>query len=296
MDSDNYYNISRKVSLVSIVVDALLSLFKIFFGLIGKSQVIFLDGIHSLSDLVTDLATFFVLKVANQPPDEDHPYGHGKIETIATLMISVALFIVVFFLFKDSISKIISPTKELPERFTIWIAILSIIVKEILYRYTLIKGKQIKSELLIANAHHHRSDALSSVAALIGLLLIIYTPFKYGEIIASFVVILMILHTAYEIGKEAFMELIDTIVDLPEKEDISQKILSINGIETFHHFRIIKSGVFYKVEIDIEVDPNMRLYDAHELSKKVKELIQKELKNTIHVIVHVDPYDPEKEH
>lgn len=296
MENKQYYLVSKKVSLISILVDAVLSALKIVFGLLGKSQVIFLDGIHSLSDLVTDLATFFIVKVANQPPDEEHPYGHGKVETIATLMISVVLFMVVFFLFKDNISKINDTDSVIPAKFTIFIAILSILIKEGLYRYTLIKGKEIKSDLLIANAHHHRSDSLSSVAALIGLVLIIFTPFKYGEIIASFIVILMILHAAYEIGKDAYLELIDTVVEVEEKEIISKKILEINGIETFHHFRIIKSGVFYKIEIDIEVDPNMRLYDAHNLSKDVKNVIQKELANAIHVIVHVDPYDPNKEH
>ncbi len=296
MENNQYYVVSKKVSLISILVDGILSTLKIVFGLLGKSQVIFLDGIHSLSDLVTDLATFFIVKVANQPPDDDHPYGYGKVETIATLMISMVLFMVVFFLFKDNISRINNPSAVTPAKFTIFIAIFSILIKEGLYRYTLIKGKEIKSDLLIANAHHHRSDALSSVAALIGLILIIFTPFKYGEIIASFIVILMILHAAYEIGKDAYLELIDTVIEVEEKEIISKKILEISGIETFHHFRIIKSGVFYKIEIDIEVNPDMRLYDAHELSKDVKNVIQKELSNAIHVIVHVDPYDPEKEH
>jgi len=296
MENKQYYNVSKKVSAISILVDALLSALKIIFGFLGNSQVILLDGIHSLSDLATDLATFFIVKVANQPPDDDHPYGHGKVETIATLMISVVLFMVVFFLFKDNISKIGNPATVIPATFTIYIALISILIKEGLYRYTLIKGKEIKSDLLIANAHHHRSDALSSVAALIGLVLIIFTPFKYGEIIASFIVILMILHAAYEIGKEAYLELIDTVVELEEKESISKKILEIDGIESFHHFRIIKSGMFYKIEIDIEVDPDMRLYDAHELSRDVRKLIETEIPKAIHVIVHVDPYDPDKEH
>jgi divalent metal cation (Fe/Co/Zn/Cd) transporter len=117
----------------------------------------------------------------------------------------------------------------------------------------------------------------------------IFTSFKYGEIIASFVVILMILHAAYEIGKDAYLELIDTVVDLEESEIISKRILEINEVERFHHFRIIKSGVFYKVEIDIEVDPDMRLYDAHETSREVKKIIEEELKSAIHIIVHVDP-------
>jgi len=292
MESNQYYKVSKKVSAVSILVDGLLSALKIVFGILGKSQVIFLDGIHSLSDLVTDLATFFVVKVANEPPDDDHPYGHGKVETIATLMISVVLFMVVFFLLKDNISRINSSKTEIPKTFTLYIAFISILIKEALYRYTLVKGKEIKSDLLIANAHHHRSDALSSVAALIGLGLMIFTPFKYGEIIASFVVILMILHAAYEIGKDAYLELIDTIVELEEKENISKKIREIKGIDDFHHFRIIKSGMFYKIEIDIEVDPNMRLYDAHELSRDVRFLIEKELPKAIHVIVHVDPTKP----
>jgi len=296
MENNKYYKVSKKVSLISIIVDALLSALKIVFGIMGKSQVILLDGIHSLSDLATDLATFFIVKVANQPPDDDHPYGHGKVETIATLMISVVLALVVFFLFKDNISRINTPTTSIPAKFTIFVAIASILIKEGLYRYTLIKGREIKSDLLIANAHHHRSDALSSVAALIGLILIIFTPFKYGEIIASFVVILMILHAAYEIGKEAFLELIDTVIELEEKENISKKILEIKGIDSFHHFRVIKSGMFYKIEIDIEVDPDMRLYDAHELSRDVRKLIEEEIPKAIHVIVHVDPYDLSKEH
>jgi len=296
MENKQYFDISKRVSFISIVVDALLSGLKIIFGILGNSQVILLDGIHSLSDLATDLATFFIVKVANQPPDDDHPYGHGKVETIATLMISVVLFMVVFFLIKDNISKIFSPVTVIPEGFTVYVAVFSILVKEGLYRYTLLQGKKIKSDLLIANAHHHRSDALSSIAALVGLVLIIYTPFKYGEIIASFVVILMILHAAYEIGKDAYMELIDTVVDYEGKEEIEKKILALDGIESFHHFRIIKSGMFYKIEIDIEVDPDMRLYDAHELSRDVRRLIEKEIPKAIHVIVHVDPYDPDKEH
>jgi len=295
LENNQYFKVSKKVSIVSILVDGLLSALKIIFGIVGKSQVILLDGIHSLSDLATDLGTFFIVKVANEPPDDNHPYGHGKIETIATLMISIVLFLVVFFLFKDNIARINSNTHEIPATFTLYVAIFSILIKEALYRYTLIKGKEIESDLLIANAHHHRSDALSSVAALIGLALMIFTPFKYGEIIASFVVILMILHAAYEIGKDAFLELIDTVVELENKESISQKIREIKGVDEFHHFRVIKSGMFYKIDIDIEVDPNMKLFDAHEISRDVKLLIEKEIPKAINVIVHVDPYDPDKE-
>jgi len=295
LENNQYFKVSKKVSLVSILVDGLLSALKIIFGIIGKSQVVLLDGIHSLSDLATDLGTFFIVKVANEPPDDDHPYGHGKIETIATLMISIVLFLVVFFLFKDNISRINSKTHEIPATFTLYVAFFSILIKEVLYRYTLIKGKEIESDLLIANAHHHRSDALSSVAALIGLGLMIFTSFKYGEVIASFVVILMILHAAYEIGKDAFLELIDTVIELENKESIIKKILELEEIDMFHHFRTIKSGMFYKIEIDIEVDPDMKLKDAHEASRKVKELLQREIPKAIHIIVHIDPYDPDKE-
>ena len=285
-----YYKESRKVSIISIWVDAILSFGKIFFGILGHSQVIFLDGIHSLSDLVTDLVTFFIIKVANEPPDEEHPYGHGKIETIAALMISILLFIVVFYLFKNSIALLSQDEQIIPESYTIIIAFLSVLFKEILFRYTLVKGKNINSRLLIANAHHHRSDALSSVAALIGLVFVIYTPFKYGESIASFIVILMILHAAYEIGKEAFWELVDTVVELDEKIVIIEKILKLEYLYHYHNFRIIQSGVSYKVEIDIELEPTLDVVTAHDISKVVKNIIQEEIPNAIHVIVHIDPF------
>jgi len=291
LNKDNYYNESRKVSLISIWVDSILSFGKIFFGILGNSQVIVLDGIHSLSDLLTDLVTFFIIKVANEPPDEEHPYGHGKIETIATLLISFLLFLVVFFLLKNSIILLFKDEQIIPKSFTIIIAVLSVVFKEILFRYTLIKGKKIDSNLLIANAHHHRSDALSSVAALIGLLLVIYTPFQYGESIASFIVILMISHAAYEIGRDAFWELVDTVVELPEKKQIVEEIFKIEKLYGFHNFRIIRSGVSYKVEIDIEVDPSLDVKTAHDMSKDVKDIIKKNIPNSIHIIVHIDPFE-----
>lgn len=279
-----------QVTLWGMVVNLILTAIKFIGGFFGNSAVLIADGVHSLSDLITDIMTIIMVRIAAKPPDRDHPHGHGKVETLAALGVAAILCYVGGSIIYEQIKAFFQPEPEiLPSNITLWIAGISIAAKEVLYRYTYKIGKLFQSKLVMANAHHHRTDALSSIAALIGLIVVIFSGRFEGEAIAAIIVGGMIVHAAYEIGKESVLELIDTRQFPPEQDAVEALLLKQDGVLGCHDFIIRFSGPFWVVEIDIEVSETLSVKEGHLVADRVKKTIMTELNRVHRVIVHVDP-------
>ena len=291
----------RKITILGLFVNFFLTILKIVIGLFGKSSSVVADGFHSLSDCSTDIAVIIGVKYWNKEPDEDHPYGHRRIEAMVSSFIAIALASVGFFLIYESITKIHNAVYnngiyQIPEWSTFWIAIISIITKEILYHKTARKAVELKSTSLLANAWHHRSDAFSSipVALAIG-----FT--KYNESwaildpIASVVVSFFILQAAYMISKPALLELSDSGASEISVAKIKEIATSVEGVQSVHGIRTRYHGNGLHVDLHIQVDPDLTVREGHEIAGHAKRHLLEDGPEVIDVLVHLEPGEPRKE-
>ena len=292
--------VARKATLIGFFVNALLAVFKIAAGTIGKSGAMFADGIHSLSDFLTDLVVLVGIKFTEQPEDDCHNYGHGKYETLATLIISVFLFVVGFEILKSgirNISLIINDgVIESPKVIALLAAVLSIVMKEILYRYTLKVGKKIESPAVIANAWHHRSDSFSSMGTLFGIggAIVLGEKWVILDPIASVIVSVFIFKVAFEILKPAVDELLEISLNDEEKKDIVEIIVKEKEVIEYHKIRTRKIGNKAIIEFHILVDENMNIKIAHEVSNRIEKNLNERFGNDSIITVHIEPYVSEE--
>lgn len=292
--------VARKVTLVGFFVNAFLAVFKIAAGTIGKSGAMFADGIHSLSDFLTDLVVLVGIRFTEQPEDDCHNYGHGKYETLATLIISVFLFVVGFEILKSgirNISLIINGgVIETPKIIALSAAILSIVMKEILYRYTLKAGKKIESSSVIANAWHHRSDSFSSIGTLFGIggAIVLGEKWVVLDPIASVIVSIFIFKVAFEILKPAVDELLEISLGDEEKSDIVKIIVKEKDVIEYHKIRTRKIGNKAIIEFHILVDENMNVKIAHEVSTRIEKNLKERFGDDSIITVHIEPYGIEE--
>lgn len=292
--------VARKVTLVGFFVNAFLAVFKIAAGTIGKSGAMFADGIHSLSDFLTDLVVLVGIRFTEQPEDDCHNYGHGKYETLATLIISVFLFVVGFEILKSgirNISLIINGRViETPKIIALSAAILSIVMKEILYRYTLKAGKKIESSSVIANAWHHRSDSFSSIGTLFGIggAIVLGEKWVVLDPIASVIVSIFIFKVAFEILKPAVDELLEISLGDEEKSDIVKIIVKEKDVIEYHKIRTRKIGNKAIIEFHILVDENMNVKIAHEVSTRIEKNLKERFGDDSIITVHIEPYGIEE--
>ena len=291
--SNNLYALGRRGAWVGIIGNVFLTLLKITAGILGKSYSLISDGLHSLSDITSSLAVLFGMIVAAKPKDKEHPYGHGKAESITSL--TVAIMLIVFGLIIGY--KVVSSYfKNLvfvePAAYTLWIAVLSVVAKESMYRYKVNLGKKIKSTSLIADAWHHRSDALSSAVVVVALVLTIYAGEKWAfmDRVGALVVSVMILYVGVKVYLRAASELMDESVD-PEIEKEVKKIAStIKEIKYVETLLVRKAGLDFLVDMHIEVDANLSVLESHAIAKLVKNKILQEMPQVKSVLVHVEPY------
>lgn len=290
-------NRAKKVTIISFIINCLLSAGKIVVGFLGKSGALVADGIHSLSDLITDVIVFISIKITSKPADERHNYGHGKVEIVATVLVSVALFIAGFSIGKGGVTNLVGIFKgeeaQSPAFMVVIIAALSLIVKEILFRYTIKTGKEIASEVLIANAWHHRSDALSSLGVLIGAggAWLLGDSFAFLDSIAQIVVSLFIFKAAYQILIPNLGQLADEAIDEDELEKIKKMLEANTSIFDYHHLRTRHVGNMHAVELHILVNPELNISDAHDISSIIECEIQGILGYDCFVSVHIEPYN-----
>ncbi len=284
---------AQRVTLVGAVVNLVLAVGKIVIGTLGQSQALVADGIHSLSDLVSDAVVLVATRHGSREPDPQHPYGHGRIETVATVAVGMLLFGVTAGIVYDAARRLTSPETLLhPGPLALVAALLSVLAKEALTRYTLRVARRIRSALLRANAWHHRSDAISSVVVIIGVAGSM-AGLPYLDAVAAIFVALMIAKIAWDLSWGGIRELIDTGLDPEDVTRIRQVILSVHGVRAMHMLRSRRMGADALVDVHILVDPRLSVSEGHQISETVRAKLVRELEDVTDVMVHIDPEDDE---
>lgn len=287
---------AKKVTWIGFVVNIVLSTAKVAAGIIGHSGAMIADGIHSISDSVTDVIVIVFIGVSSKGENAKYRYGHGKFETFATMLISFALFAVAIGLFVSSAATIIDAIngKPLarPAMITFIMAFISIAVKEWLFQYTRIVGEQIKSTALVANAWHHRSDAFSSVAVLIGIgcAMFLGDQWRVLDPIAAAIVSVFIGLVAYRLALPSIRELLE--VSLPDSvtKEIAGVIGQVDGVRAYHHLRTRKNGNIYILDFHIKVDTNLTIVEAHEIANRVENTLKGKYGQSTIANIHIEPY------
>ena len=292
MDTLNRTKASQKVTIVGGVVDFLLAIFKVIAGVIGNSGALIADGIHSFSDLLSDGVVLYAAKHSGDAPDAEHPYGHERFETVATLGLSIILAIIGTGIIFDAINRLSDPQSLTHSVLLLSIVSLSILSKEALYWYTLKVAKTYKSEMLKANAWHHRSDALSSIVVFVGILGSL-NGYLYLDGVAAIVVGSMIIYIAWELGLGATKELVDTSIDADQIERLYHVIGQISGVNSVHSLRTRKNGHKISCDVHVQVDPFLSVSEGHIISVSVERVAKSCLENLNDVTVHIDPEDDE---
>lgn len=280
----------QRITWIGIGVNGILVVVKWTAGVFGGSQALIADAIHSLSDFLTDVVVLFGLAVGRKGPDEQHHFGHARIETMSTAAVGFILFIVGVFLGYDSAYDIYNHTEREPTILALSAALLSIFFKEALFQYTVRVGKIIKSSAVIANAWHHRSDSLSSIAVSIGILGAIINPsWHMLDAYAALVVSFMICGVGLQISWKALREMVDTAPEESVLLLIRERIAEQGGVKSFHDLKVRCSGGLILVQVHIVVDGTMSVYDGHSIASRVKHVLLRELPDILEVIVHIDP-------
>ena len=278
-----------RVTWVGVGVNVALVVFKLWAGLISGSQALIADGVHSLSDLFSDVVVLFGLKWGRASEDADHPFGHARIETISGMIVGLALLLVGLWIAYEAISAIYLHKTARPSLFAIWAAAFSVVSKEVLYWYTVTVGRRIRSVAVIANAWHHRTDALSSVAVLIGVgATYVNENWHLADSIAALAVIYFVVKVGGRLTWSALKELADTAPDRDVLASLSTHAAAIEGVRQVHDLRARHSGSQIFVEIHIVVDPDLTVRAGHEIAKTVKASLLREFADVTRVIVHVD--------
>ncbi len=292
MNKQDRTKASQKVTLVGAVVDFLLAVFKVMAGMFGNSGAMIADGIHSFSDLLSDGVVWYAAKHSADEADEEHPYGHERFETVATLGLSIILAIIGTGIIFDAFNRLSSPSELTHSTLLLSVAALSIFSKEVLYWYTLKVAKTYKSEMLKANAWHHRSDALSSIVVFIGILGSL-NGYLYLDAVAAIVVGLMVIYIAWELGIGATKELVDTSIDAAQVEQLRHAIGMISGVNNVHSLRTRKIGQAISADVHVQVDPFLSVSEGHIISVSVERVAKECLEDLHDVTVHIDPEDDE---
>ncbi|MFC1850346.1 cation diffusion facilitator family transporter [candidate division CSSED10-310 bacterium] len=282
----------RRVTYIGMAINVMLSALKFVFGILGSSQAVIADAVHSLSDMSTDFAIIFGVKLWSAPADEDHPYGHKRIESIVTAAIGIFLVSVALGIGYNALITI----RDHPTGRTTWIAFygafISIIAKEALYRYTILVGQQVRSSAVIANAWHHRTDALSSIPVAIAVAMATLNPvWDFLDHVGALFVSLFILKVAWGITKPALAELEDRGASKKERDLIEAQALTIAGVKSVHAIRTRLHGPGLFVDLHILVDGAMSVRAGHEISGRVKHKLIAEGPHIMDVIVHIEPFE-----
>lgn len=284
-----------RVTLVGSAVNVLLLIFKFVAGIVGHSAAMMADAVHSLSDFVTDVIVLVFVRISSKPQDKGHDYGHGKYETLATTIIGLALLAVAVGIIVGGAYKIASwlQGEELaaPGMLALWAALVSIVLKEGVYRYTIIKARKLNSQAVEANAWHHRSDALSSIGTAVGIggAILLGERWTVLDPLASVVVGAFIVKVSWDLLKSGLGELMErSLPDNVEREILSY-VATIDGVSEPHDLRTRRIGNRYAIELHIYMDGNITLTQAHDKATEVEQLLRHHYGEETHVAVHVEP-------
>ena len=295
MKSNNRTKASQKVTIVGALIDFLLSIIKIILGFIGQSGALIADGVHSFSDLLTDWVTWYAAKLSGDAPDADHPYGHERFETVATLGLSIFLAIVGTIIIFEGFGRFSNPNELRHENWLIAAAALSVLSKEALYWYTVKVARDINSDLLKANAWHHRTDAFSSVVVVIGIIGAANGYF-FLDSVAAIIVGILIIYIGWQLGFEATKELVDTSIDQEDIKALRVALSEIKGVNSVHTLRTRKVGHKKSADVHVQVNPFLSVSEGHIISVSVERVAKECIEELDDVTVHIDPEnDEEKE-
>ena len=292
MNKQDRTKASQKVTLVGAVIDLALGIFKVIAGVLGNSGALIADGIHSFSDLLSDGVVLYAAKHSAEEADDEHPYGHERFETVATLGLAIILAIIGVGIIYDAFERLFNPSELSHNALLLSVVALSIFSKEALYWYTLKVAKTYKSDMLKANAWHHRSDALSSVVVFIGILGSL-NGYLYLDGVAAVVVGFMIIYIAWKLGLGATKELVDSSIDADQVKQLRDSIGRISGVNSVHSLRTRKIGHTISCDVHVQVDPFLSVSEGHIISVSVERVAKECLENLNDVTVHIDPEDDE---
>ncbi|MBM7648992.1 cation diffusion facilitator family transporter [Bacillus ectoiniformans] len=299
MQQEERFKKAEFAAMVGIVGNIALAIIKWVCGIAGNSRALIADAAHSASDVAGSLAVFIGLRAAKQPPDEDHPYGHGKAESVAAIIVAVLLALVGV---EIGISSIQSFGHEIepPNVIAVYAVIFSIIVKEAMFQYKFRLGKRLKSDALIVNAYEHRSDVFSSIAALIGIGAAILGGklnvdwLIYGDPVAGLFVSLLVLKMAWELGKESIHNTLDHVLHEEDAAHFHDIILSVPGVKKIGTLYAREHGHYVIIDLKISVDPHITVEEGHRIGKMVKAELMKAA-NVQNVLVHINPFKAEED-
>ena len=285
-----------KVTLVGSVVNVALLLFKFVAGIMGHSAAMIADAIHSLSDFVTDFVVLVFIRISDKPRDKTHDYGHGKYETLAMSIIGMALLVVAAGILYSGATKVElwleGANLEAPGMLALWAALLSILLKEAVYRYSIVKARELNSQAVEANAWHHRSDALSSLgtAAGIGGAIFLGQRWTVLDPLASCVVGVLIGRVAINLLRNALGDLLEHSLPDAVENEILQLVASLPDVVEPHDLRTRRIGNHYAIELHILMAGDITLREAHDKASEVEALLKQRYGQDTHVAVHVEPY------
>ena len=284
-----------KVTLVGGAVNVVLLVFKFVAGILGHSAAMVADAVHSLSDFVTDVVVIAFVHISGKPKDKSHDYGHAKYETLAMTVIGVALLAVAVGIVYSGVVKIAAwaggAQLEAPGTLALWAALLSVALKEGVYRYSMVKARQLESQAVEANAWHHRSDALSSIGTAVGIggAIVLGQRWTVLDPVASVIVGLFIVKVSIELLRRGIGDLMEQSLPDEVEEEILHLAGSVDGVTMPHDLRTRRLGNHYAIELHILMDPDITLREAHDKASEVESLLRLHYGRETHVVVHVEP-------
>lgn len=297
LDSDAALRTQRAVRVMwtGFFINALLSIAKILAGFFGNSAAMIADGIHSVSDFVTDIIVLVFVKISGKGSDESHRYGHGKFETFATFLVSFALLAVGFMILFKGITSVISILRgdlpQAPTMLALIAAVVSIIVKELLFLYTRYVGNSINSQAVIANAWHHRSDAFSSIGTLIGIggAILLGGKFVILDPLASIIVSVFILKVAIQIGMPSINELLERSLPKETEDRIVDIILHTDGVKSYHKMKTRKIGNLIAIDVHVQLPQEISFIASHEAATSIERSLRGQFGAQTQINIHTEP-------
>lgn len=282
---------------VGIIVNTLLAIIKAIGGFMAGSRALIADALHSASDIVGSIVILFAVKIAAKPPDEEHPYGHGKAENIASIIIALLLIAVGIEISISSVKVIFGETPQAPGLLALVIIIISILVKEALFYYKYFLGKKYKSTALISEAWHHRSDSLSSFAALVGIGLAILGEYfniailLYGDAAAGIIVSLIVIKVGFSLAKESSVVIMEKVLNPEDTKEYKDTVETIEGVIKIDQMYARTHGRYVVIDIKIGVDPYITVKKGHDIAREVKQKLLSKHGDIENVFVHVNPHE-----
>lgn len=287
--------LAKRVAWISVISNILLTIGKLIVGWMGNSDAVFADGIHSAADVFASVIVLVVIRIANKPADQEHPYGHGKAEIIVSGLVGMILLCVSIYLVYEVIVGFFHPITT-PSLVAMWVAVISYISKVLLYRYSKKIGEEQNSKAIEAIAYDHKADIVASIAAAIGVLLSIIGEkltiniLLYGDKVATIIVAYLIFKIAKEMVSEAFDILLERNIDLEILREYREIIASFSEVKRIDRLRAREHGHYILVDLRISIDYDKTIKEGHDLSRKIKKKLMAKHDNINEVLIHLNPY------